>query len=105
MPGASQAPSRSVAAASGKLRWTGMDHAALAKRIKAWGAELGFQAVGIADADLSAAEPRLLEWLAQGLHGGVGDMGPPGWVRRRAPGVRPGALRVISRPPDYVEDG
>jgi len=46
-----------------------MDYAALARRIKAWGTELGFQAVGIADADLSAAEPRLLEWLAQGWHG------------------------------------
>jgi epoxyqueuosine reductase len=38
-----------------------MDYAALATRIRDWGRQLGFQAVGIADADLSAAEPRLLE--------------------------------------------
>jgi epoxyqueuosine reductase QueG len=31
------------------------DYDALARRIKAWGLELGFQAVGIAEADLSAA--------------------------------------------------
>src|SRR2546423_8352329 len=82
MPGASAAPSRRVAASSGKLRCNAMDYAALAQRIKAWGAELGFQAVGIADADLSAAEPRLMEWLARGWHGGMEYMARH--LRRRA---------------------
>jgi len=36
--------------------------AELAQQIRAWGVELGFQHIGIADADLSQAEPRLLEW-------------------------------------------
>jgi epoxyqueuosine reductase len=45
-----------------------MDYSALAERIRSWGVELGFQAVGIADADASAAEPRLLEWLSRGWH-------------------------------------
>src|SRR5919206_415608 len=58
-----------------------MDFAALALDIKRWGAELGFQAVGIADADLSAAEQRLLEWLAQGWHGEMEYMAPPGALR------------------------
>ena len=64
MPAARRAPRRSVAASSGKLTVIDdMDYAALAQRIKEWGAGLGFSGVGIADADLSAAEPRLLEWL------------------------------------------
>jgi epoxyqueuosine reductase len=46
-----------------------MEHRAFAQRIKDWGRELGFQAVGIAQADLSAAEPRLLEGLGKGWHG------------------------------------
>ncbi len=37
-----------------------MDFASLAARIRQWGSELGFQAVGIADADLSCAEPQCL---------------------------------------------
>ena len=48
---------------------TGCDYAMLARSVKAWGGELGFQAVGIADIDLSAAEPRLAAWLAAGFHG------------------------------------
>src|SRR5215213_8152902 len=104
MPAASRAPSRSVAAASGKLRWTGMDHAALAQRIKAWGAELGFQGVGIAEADLSAAEPRLLDWLAKGWHGEMEYMARHGALRARPRELRPGTLRVISCRMNYVSD-
>ncbi|HJV11167.1 MAG TPA: tRNA epoxyqueuosine(34) reductase QueG, partial [Burkholderiales bacterium] len=57
--------------------------ASLNERIKAWGRELGFQAVGIADADLSAAEPRLLEWLARGWHGEMEYMARHGALRAR----------------------
>ena len=39
------------------------DYALLARAIKAWGRELGLQAVGIADTALGAAEVRLAEWL------------------------------------------
>ena len=45
------------------------DYAALAHSIKAWGRELGFQAVGIADTELGAAESGLAAWLAAGFHG------------------------------------
>ena len=102
MPAASASPSRSVAAASGKLNSDGMDTALLAQRIKAWGAELGFQAVGIADADLSAAEPRLLEWLAQGWHGEMEYMARHGALRARPQALHPGTLRVISCRMDYL---
>src|SRR5919206_4723177 len=78
-----------------------MDFAALALDIKRWGTELGFQALGIADADLSAAEPRLLEWLAQGRHGEMEYMARHGALRARPAELRPGTLRVISCRLDY----
>jgi epoxyqueuosine reductase len=81
-----------------------MDSALLAQRIKAWGAELGFQAVGIADADLSAAEPRLLEWLAQGWHGEMEYMARHGTLRSRPYELHPGTLRVISCRMDYLAE-
>ena len=104
MPSASAAPSRSVAAASGNLNSEVMDGASLARRIKAWGAELGFQAVGIADADLSAAEPRLLEWLAQGWHGEMEYMARHGALRARPAELHAGTLRVISCRLDYLTE-
>jgi len=81
-----------------------MDYAALARRIKDWGAGLGFQAVGIADADLSAAEPRLLDWLAQGWHGEMEYMARHGALRSRPAELKPGTLRVIACRMDYLND-
>ena len=46
-----------------------LDLVHLAADIKAWGRELGFQQIGIADVDLSAAETHLLSWLGHGRHG------------------------------------
>ncbi|MDQ3267499.1 MAG: tRNA epoxyqueuosine(34) reductase QueG, partial [Pseudomonadota bacterium] len=43
-----------------------VDYIALATKIKEWGRELGFQAVGIADINLHNAEERLQEWLVLG---------------------------------------
>src|SRR5213595_1002627 len=79
-----------------------VEYSKLAARIKAWGAELGFQAVGIADADLSAAEPRLLEWLAQGWHGEMEYMARHGALRARPAELKPGTLRVISCRMNYL---
>jgi epoxyqueuosine reductase len=81
-----------------------MDYGELAQRIRQWGQGLGFQAVGIADADLSAAEPRLLEWLAQGRHGEMEYMARHGALRARPAELRPGTLRVISCRMGYAED-
>jgi epoxyqueuosine reductase len=81
-----------------------MDYAALAQRIKAWGAELGFQAVGIADADLSAAEPRLMEWLARGWHGEMEYMARHGALRARPAELKAGTLRAICCRMDYLND-
>ena len=76
----------------------------LAQQIKAWGVELGFQAVGIADADLSAAEPRLLEWLARGWHGEMEYMARHGPLRARPGELHPGTLRVIACRMNYLGD-
>jgi epoxyqueuosine reductase len=72
-----------------------MDYASLAADIKRWGTELGFQAVGIADCDLSSAEPRLLDWLAQGWHGEMDYMARHGTRRARPAELVPGTLRAI----------
>jgi len=93
-PAANASPRRKVDAASGNL----------SENIKRWGRELGFQAVGIADADLSAAEPRLLEWLAQGWHGEMEYMARHGALRARPAELKPGTLGVISCRMDYLND-
>jgi epoxyqueuosine reductase len=79
-----------------------MDYGALAGRIRQWGRELGFQAVGIADGDLSAAEPRLLDWLSRGRHGEMEYMARHGTLRARPAELKPGTLRVISCRMDYA---
>ena len=70
------------------------------ERIEGWARELGFQALGVADADLSAAEPRLLEWLARGWHGEMEYMASP--LRAHPAALRPGTLRVISCRMNYL---
>jgi len=77
------------------------DLAPLAAAIKSWGAELGFQAVGIADANLGEAEARLAEWLARGFHGEMDYMARHGAKRARPAELVPATLRVISARMDY----
>ena len=81
--------------------FTRTDLAPLAAAIKSWGAALGFQAVGIADADLGEAEARLAEWLARGFHGEMDYMARHGAKRARPAALVPGTLRVISARMDY----
>ena len=78
------------------------DYATLARTIKAWGRELGFQAVGIADTDLGAAEGRLAAWLAAGFHGEMDYMARHGLKRARPAEFQPGTLRVISARMNYL---
>lgn len=65
--------------------------------------ELGFQQVGIADCDLSAAEVRLLDWLAKGWHGEMDYMARHGAKRSRPAELVPGTLRVIAVRMDYSQ--
>lgn len=82
-----------------------MDYAALAARIKHWAKELGFQAVGIANTDLAAAENRLGDWLGKGWHGEMDYMARHGALRARPADLVPGTLRVISCRMDYLQLG
>jgi epoxyqueuosine reductase len=80
------------------------DLAPLAATIKAWGRELGFQAIGIADVDLGAAEAGLAQWLARGFHGEMDYMARHGATRARPAALVPGTVRVISARIDYRPD-
>jgi epoxyqueuosine reductase len=73
-----------------------LDLRQLAANIKAWGMELGFQAIGIAGTDLGQAEAHLLEWLAQGCHGEMDYMANHGVKRSRPQELAPGTLRIIT---------
>ena len=72
------------------------DYPDLARRIKQWGKELGFQQVGIADCELSESEARLLDWLGKGFHGEMDFMARHGTKRTRPGDLVPGTLRVIA---------
>ena len=75
-----------------------IDFAALKDSILAWARELGFQKLGVADVELSTAEQRLRDWLAQGYQGGMDYLARHGTRRSRpaelVPGTRSGAVRA-----------
>ncbi|HVX05669.1 MAG TPA: tRNA epoxyqueuosine(34) reductase QueG [Rhodanobacteraceae bacterium] len=81
-----------------------IDFAALARRIKAWGVELGFAKVGIAGIDLRDDETHLQEWLRQGRHGTMDYMQHHGTRRSRPQELQPGTVRVISARMNYLPD-
>lgn len=68
----------------------------LSMQIKQWGRELGFDAIGISDIDLSHAEAGLQSWLEAGYHGEMDYMEKHGLKRARPAELVPGTLRVIS---------
>jgi epoxyqueuosine reductase len=74
----------------------------LASRIKAWGLELGFAEVRIADIDLSAAEAGLQAWLDAGMHGDMDYMASHGMKRARPAELVPGTVRVITARMNYL---
>lgn len=74
----------------------------LARDIKHWGRELGFQQVGITDTDLTTAEQHLQAWLAKGYQGSMEWIGAHGNKRSRPEELLPGTLRVISVRMDYL---
>ncbi|MCK9283367.1 MAG: tRNA epoxyqueuosine(34) reductase QueG [Rhodocyclaceae bacterium] len=74
----------------------------LAARIKDWGRELGFSAVGIAGVDLGAAEAGLQAWLNAGYHGEMDYMAAHGAKRARPAELVPGTCSVIVVRMDYL---
>lgn len=79
-----------------------IDFASLARDIRQWGAELGFQKVGIADCEMAEAETRLMEWLADGRHGDMDYMARHGTKRARPAELVPGTLRIIAVRMNYA---
>jgi epoxyqueuosine reductase len=81
------------------------DWSALAQRIRAWAAELGFARIGVADLDVAASADRLDAWLAEGRHGAMDYMQRHAAIRRDATRLLPGARRVIAARMDYLPRG
>lgn len=77
----------------------------LARLVKQWGRELGFQQVGICDTDLAAHEPALQTWLDKQFHGEMAWMSRHGMLRARPHELLPGTLRVISVRMNYLPPG
>jgi len=78
------------------------DFQALTERIRTWAKELGFQALGISDIDLSMAEKGLQQWLSHGLHGDMNYMANRAVLRSRPDELVPGTLSVISLRMNYL---
>ena len=78
------------------------DWQTLADDIRQWAVSLGFQQTGITDVDLTAYEPRFLEWLGKQYHGEMNYMASHGEKRYRPAELIPGTLRVISLRMDYL---
>ena len=78
------------------------DCSALVERIRDWGAELGFQQIGISDIELGQAEQRLSAWLAEGQHGDMDWMARHGSKRTRPDQLVPGTRSVIVARMDYL---
>ena len=79
-----------------------IDYATLARDIRSWGRELGFQQVGITDTELNEGESYLLNWLAAGRHGEMTYMAQHGTRRSRPADLVPGTVRVISVRMNYL---
>jgi epoxyqueuosine reductase len=78
------------------------DWSELAKKIREWGRELGFDEIGIAGTDLGADETRLVAWLAAGRHGTMDYMARHGVRRARPAELVPGTLTVITARLNYL---
>jgi len=80
---------------------TGSDPNRLKGDIRAWGAALGFDAIGFSNIDLTAAEPGLIAWLEAGFHGSMDYMQRHGIKRARPGELVPGTASVITARMDY----
>ncbi|HTT12142.1 MAG TPA: tRNA epoxyqueuosine(34) reductase QueG [Burkholderiaceae bacterium] len=73
----------------------------LAASIKAWGREIGFGAVAIADVDMTEPSRRLQAWLAAGRHGEMAYMANHASLRADPSQLLPGVVRAICARLDY----
>ena len=75
----------------------------LEDRVKRWGRELGFDAVGITGTDLGEDEARLMDWLGRGWHGDMEYMARHGARRARPAELVPGTACVITARLPYAD--
>jgi len=80
-----------------------IDGVELAARIRQWGRELGFDAIGIAGTALDAAETELQAWLAAGFHGEMDYMASHGTKRSRPDELVPGTVSIITARMNYLQ--
>ncbi len=73
----------------------------LTDKIKTWAQELGFQACGISNTDLSLAETKLIDWLNRGYHGSMQYMQRHGTLRSRPQELVSGTLSIVSVRMEY----
>ena len=78
---------------------------AVRARLEAWAKELGFDALGVADADLGASRERLQAWLDAGHHGDMAWMQAHGRKRTHPEELVPGTVRVITVRMNYLPTG
>jgi epoxyqueuosine reductase len=74
----------------------------LLAQLRVQAAALGFSQIGVADVDLSDAEPGLMRWLDNGFHGAMAYMAAHGLKRARPAELVPGTVRVITARMDYL---
>ena len=74
----------------------------LFSQIQTWALELGFSQIGATGVDLSAAEPGLLSWLANGFHGDMAYMATHGLKRARPAELVPGTVSVLTARMNYL---
>ncbi len=79
-----------------------IDKAGLLGSLSAKARSLGFSQIGVADVDLSSAEPGLMDWLAAGFHGDMHYMAAHGLKRARPAELVPGTVRVITARMNYL---
>jgi len=71
-------------------------------RIRAWGRELGFADVGIAELRLEDDAAHLADWLREGFHGSMAYMARDPALRAAPRRLRPGTVSVISASMEYT---
>jgi epoxyqueuosine reductase len=74
-------------------------------RIREWGAELGFQQVGITDTDLAAYRDKFRAWLEAGYQGAMGYLERNVEARLDPAQLEPGTCRVVVARMDYLPGG
>lgn len=84
------------------LKLDGESLLALVSQVREWAVALGFSQIGVADVNLSSAEPGLLAWLHNGFHGDMVYMARHGLKRARPAELVPGTVRVITARMDYL---